>query len=79
MLHEREDKLFRLQQPKVGQLHVQPYKNGEWVGVRVELSKEQLVVHRRDLVYEDTIANHVRSLDMCVCSIYSFLYIPYRI
>lgn len=49
------------QQPKVGQLHVQPYKDGQWEEVCVELSKEQLIVRRRDVVYEDTMANNVRS------------------
>ena len=45
----------------MAQLHVQPYKNGEWVCVKVELTKEQLVVQRRDVVYEDTIACNVSS------------------
>ncbi len=48
-----------LQVPKSGHLHAQPYKEGSWERVKVELSKERLLVSRRDIVYEDTFANNV--------------------
>ena len=48
-----------LQVPKTGHLRAQPYREGPWEQVRVQLTKESLQVCRRDVVYEDTIANNV--------------------
>lgn len=43
-----------------GQLYAQPYKNGRWEAVKVALSKEELLVLKRDVVHEDTMASNVR-------------------
>ena len=49
-----------MQQPREGNLHVQPYKDAKWEEVSVQLNKERLLVLKRDVVYEDTMANNVR-------------------
>lgn len=46
-------------QPREGQLYVQPYTDGRWEEVHVKLTKESFLVLRRDVVYEDTMANNV--------------------
>ena len=40
---------------------MQPYKDGGWEEAKVKLSKERLLVLKRDIVYEDTLANNVRA------------------
>ena len=41
---------------------MQPYKDGNWEEVRVQLNKERLLVLKRDVVYEDTMANNVSAI-----------------
>lgn len=45
---------------------MQPYKDGRWEEVRVKLNEERLLVLKRDVVYEDTMANNVRPAIACV-------------
>lgn len=50
----------------MGYLHVQPWKDAQWEEVYVHLSKEHLLIRRRDLVYEDTMANNVNIMCLVV-------------